>query len=321
MMKPFLVAVSVTLSLGMADQALAAPFADTAAPTAQATIDDTRSFDFVSTFNHESYRIKILIPRGTPPAGGYPALYVLDGNVLFSTFAAAVRNESQAKERTAAVVVGIESGPGDNAADRTLDFSPTDLSAYEKTVVVDLGDHPTFGGYEKFIQTIQEEIKPKVRQIVAIDPKHETLFGWSLGGQVVVHTMLVHPEYFTGYAALSPSLWRNDRVVLKDIPAFEKALSASGRKVSLFVGVGSLEEQLSPGMKQWDIDVTKLAAEMKYARMVGNVRDFSAQMQPYFAKRGMAFESQIFEGETHNTVPWAAVNPVVSFMLPFGAPK
>ncbi|URL57008.1 alpha/beta hydrolase [Luteibacter flocculans] len=300
---------------------LASPVAEPPEPTDKATIDHTRSFDFVSAENGESYRIKVYIPDGTPPATGYPAIYVLDGGNLFGTFAGAIRNQGGAQERAQAVVVGIEDGPGDNSADRTLDFTPSDLSAYEKKVVVDLGPNPKFGGYEKFMQTIQDEIKPKVRAMVHVDAAHETLLGWSLGGQVAVHTMLVHPGYFTSYVALSPSLWRSDRAVFKEIPGFEKAITDGAKPVSLFLGGGALEEQVSSGMTRWPVDQSKLAAEIKYVRMVGNLRDFAAEVRPFFDKHHMAFESKIFDGETHNTVPWAAVNPIVTFLLPYGHPK
>jgi predicted alpha/beta superfamily hydrolase len=315
---PLAVAVSLIAFLGAG--AASAAEEDRPVPS-EATIYSTRSFDLVSKFNGESYRVKVSIPRDKAPAAGFPVLYLVDGNLVFGTFAGAVWNEGKASELAEAVVVGIESGPGKNGADRTLDFTPQDLSDYEKKVVVDLGDNPKFGGYDKFVRTIQEEIKPRVQKMASIDKKHEILFGWSLGGQFVIHTMLSHPDYFTCYLALSPSIWRSDRAVLKEIPAFEKNIMSSKGHVSLFVGVGSLEEEMSPGMLQWPVDQAKMAAEMKYARMVGNVKDFAAEMQPFFAKQGMPFESRIFEGETHNTVPWAAVNPMVRFALPLDHPK
>lgn len=290
-------------------------------PPSEATIENTRSFDLVSTFNGESYRVKILIPRDKAPTDGYPVLYMVDGNLVFGTFAGAAWNEGKASDLTAAVVVGIESGPGKDGGDRTLDFTPLDMTDVEKKVVVDLGDNPKFGGYEKFIDTIQKDIKPRVEGLVHIDKRHQSLFGWSLGGQFVIHTMLVHPDYFTCYLALSPAIWRSDRAVLREIPAFEKEIASSGRHVSLFVGVGSLEGEMSPGMRRWQVDQAKMAAEMKYARMVSNVEDFSALIQPFFEKQGMAFESRIFQGETHNTAPWAAVNPMLKFAFPLDNPK
>ena len=72
-----------------------------------ATLDSTTSFVLDSKLTHETYRIKVYIPRTASPTNGYPTLYLLDGNVLFATFAGAERNESQAGEVEPAVVVVI----------------------------------------------------------------------------------------------------------------------------------------------------------------------------------------------------------------------
>jgi predicted alpha/beta superfamily hydrolase len=281
----------------------------------EATIDSTRSFDFLSRFNKEAYRVKVYIPRREPPPDGYPVLYVLDGNVLFATFANAVRNESQAGEIEPAVVVGIESGPGRHEADRTYDFTASDLTLHEKEIAVDLGPNPRFGGYARFYQAIQEEIKPAVRRLVHVDDKRSAVFGWSLGGLFVVHTMLTHPAAFHDYVALSPSLWRSNRIIFSEIPGFEQDVSRSNLKLNLFLGVGSLEEQLSPGMDQWRVDQKGLADELAYVRMVSNARDFAAAIEPIFQQLRLVFKFQVFDGETHNSVPWSSVNPILKFLF------
>jgi enterochelin esterase-like enzyme len=111
----------------------------------EATLGSTQQFDFHSAINGEDYRVQIFIPRKAPPAGGYPVLYVLDGDALFGTFAEAVRNRSQAGEIDAAIVVGISGGPGEHTADRTFDFTPSDLSAKERTLVKEFGPDSKFG--------------------------------------------------------------------------------------------------------------------------------------------------------------------------------
>ena len=274
------------------------------------------SFDFVSKFNDEAYHVEVYVPKDEAADHGHPVLYLLDGNVLFGTFAAAEKNRSQAGEIESAVIVGIESGTGTKEADRTYDFTYSDLSPREKEIVVDLGSNPRFGGYDKFFQVIENEIKPKVAQLTAVDNDRAVLFGWSLGGLFVIHTMLEHPTSFSAYAALSPSLWRDNRSAFRDIPAFEKRVSETDQHSRLFVGVGGLEEELSPALLSWPVDHKKFALEMKYARMVGNAKDFAEDVQPFFAKKHLDFMFKIFEGDTHNSVPWSAVNPVLSFMFP-----
>ncbi|MFT4112613.1 alpha/beta hydrolase [Silvibacterium sp.] len=288
-------------------------------PPAQATVPSSRTYTYVSAFNHERYGVDIFIPRGTPPPGGYPALYLLDGNVLFATFADAMHNKSNAGEVEPAVIVGIRSTDTPDGGDRTYDFTYSDMSPREKSIVVDLGDNPRFGGYNDFFRAIEEEIRPAVGRIVPLDPNRAVLLGWSLGGLFVTHTMFVHPEAFHGYVALSPALWRNERAVFSEIPQFEQSVTSSGRRLSLFLGVGSLEEQISPGMRKWKIDQTKLAAEMEHGRMVGNARDMAKELGPFFQQKQLRFTFRLFDGETHNSAPWSAVNPVLDFEFPLNA--
>jgi uncharacterized protein len=311
---PVIPAFAMLLAVAVPVQGQSEEAASHQGNTGQATIDSTRSWDFISKTNAEGYRIKVFVPRGKAPVAGFPVLYLLDGNILFGTFAGAIRNESQSGDIEPAVVVGIESGEGDLGASRTYDFTYADMSDKEKSIVVDLGNHPRFGGYDKFLQVIEDEIKPAVEKMVAVDRTRQALFGWSLGGQFVVHTMLKHPDSFGAFVALSPSLWRSNRSVFSEIDGL-KGHAASGKLPSLFLGVGGNEEQLSAAMSKWPVDQAKFAAEVKYARMVGNVRDFANDIRPMFSGSAQRFKLQVFDGDTHNTVPWSAVNPVLHFLF------
>ncbi len=71
-------------------------------------------------------------------------------------------------------------------------------------------------------------------------------------------------------------------------------------------------------MMQWPVDQKKFADEISYVNMVGNTLDLSATIRPFFKERNLRFLSRIFDGETHNTAPWAAVNPILRFALPGG---
>ncbi len=286
-----------------------------------ATIDSTRSFDFVSRINGESYEVTVYVPEGKAPPAGYPTLYLLDGEKVFGTFVNAVSNEGFMNETEPAVVVGISGGPGEQSARRSFDFTPVDLTDDEKKFVVDLGRGTRTGGYENFLRVIQEEIKPRITSMAAVDRHRDILFGWSLGGQFVVHTMLTHPESFTTYVALSPSLWWANKRIFSEVPDFEKRIVANGQRVNLWLGVGSLEHEVSPGASHTPVDQEKLAQELIYDKMVGNMLDFTAEIRPFFEKHDLPFSSHVFDGETHNTVPWAAVNPILRFALPRGQIK
>lgn len=281
-------------------------------------LESEQSYNLVSRINGESYQVSVYVPKGAAPQAGFPTVYVLDGGNLFGTFVNAISNEGSSQEIEPAVVVGIESGPGSNSANRTFDFTPSDLTGYEKKVIVDLGANPRVGGYENFLRVIREEIKPRIATLADVDPHRDMIFGWSLGGQFVVHTMLTHPDAFSTYIALSPSLWYSNKAAFDEIPAFEQKITASNQRLSLWIGAGSLENERSPGMMKWPLDQEKFSKEIAYVNMVGNTLDFSARLRPFFKERGLRYSSVIFNGETHNTVPWAAINPVLRFALPGG---
>ncbi len=95
----------------------------------------------------------------------------------------------------------------------------------------------------------------------------------------------------------------------------------SGRRVNLWLGVCSLEHEVSPGSSHLPVDQEKLAQELIYDKMVGNMLDFTAEVRPFFEKHDLPFSSRVFDGETHNTVPWAAVNLRLRFVLPGGQVK
>src|SRR5687768_12731246 len=80
------------------------------------------------------YRIFVSRPKGEPPEGGFPVLYVLDGNAMFAGFAE-TRRMVEWTDAGKAIVVGV-GYPTDMAYDvrRIDDFTgaPTTSGAYAK---------------------------------------------------------------------------------------------------------------------------------------------------------------------------------------------
>lgn len=290
--------------------ALAAP----APALPNATLASTREFAFESAINHEAYRVQVFIPRAAPQPQGFPVLYVLDGNALFGSFANAVRNRSQVGELVPAVVVGISSGDGPRGADRTLDFTTVDMTAQEKALIRELGPDAPFGGAEAFRNVILGEIAPRVAQIVPVDPHRRILFGWSLGGLFVVHTMLAHPDDFATYLALSPSIWRGNGATEREIPGFEGALAASHARVRLFVGAGG-HEQDPASRPVGNVTQDEWARELTYAHTVDRVRALGERLAPTLGAHRGDLEIRVFDQDTHNSVPWTALNPMLDFAL------
>ncbi|TAA39621.1 alpha/beta hydrolase [Pseudoxanthomonas winnipegensis] len=188
--------------------------------------------------NERIYTISIARPDASAPAGGYPVIYVLDANAMFTTVADSARLQAFRPSWTGvapAVVVGI-GVPGDGLFDlpgRYLDLT---------TPVPGGGASPAggppmkTGGADAFLAFIQNQVKPAVQARISIDRARQALFGHSLGGLFVLHTLFTHPDAFQAYIAVSPSVWWGNGSLFKEAEAFVAAGQGQGARVLLTVG-------------------------------------------------------------------------------------
>ena len=73
-----------------------------------------------------------------------------------------------------------------------------------------------------FIDTV---VKPRIETRFKIDRPRQTPIGHSLGGLFTLSTMFNRPQSFQTYVALSPSIWWNHRVLLRQAQDFVKKLA------------------------------------------------------------------------------------------------
>lgn len=261
-----------------------------------------RQQDFTSRINGKAYRLRIATPYGPPPEGRYPVLYVLDGDGYFGSFADAARLRAAAGlELPHAVVVGV-GYPGEDFTGalgrRFLDLTPTEPDAAEKANHTFASGEIRYAGADDFLEILTQEVRARVAEVLPVDPDRESVFGHSLGGLFVLHSLFRRPEAFSAWLSLSPSIWWDDRVVLKGEAGFASTLAGLARPPRLFVGVGSLEQP-----------------EGSPARMVDNAVELSARFSALSGPPGWRFASKVFEGETHTGVVWPAINPLLDFAL------
>src|SRR3546814_16935557 len=69
-------------------------FAAEPAPATAYALPETETWDLASD-EGQPYRILVSRPDGEAPDGGFPILYVLDGNAMFAAFAEARRIRSE----------------------------------------------------------------------------------------------------------------------------------------------------------------------------------------------------------------------------------
>jgi uncharacterized protein len=244
------------------------------------------------------FEISLARPRGATPEKGYPVMYVLDPSAAFATLVDAVRNQEQMFGPV--VVVGVGYASESEGENRSYDLTPI-------TDPKDLPDGPpggwgANGGNDAFLSFLIDELKPAIAKKISVDTGKQALFGHSLGGLFVLHTLFSRPEAFDTYIAGSPSIWWGKRSILSEVPAFKAKQEKLRAPKRLLITVGELEAIGSPeeirmgaAMK---IEVDKL---MRAAKQVANSDELArdlASLAPY----GLKEKRVVFPEETHNSV-------------------
>lgn len=323
-------AVTGALAMAGASGATAAdsPASPAAAPKpALATIIMSEQIDFTSAINGHTYRIQIAKPFAPAPKGGYPTLYVLDGDGYFGTWSSAVRMRGISQEIEPAVVVGVGYPDGDNSlmvamSRRNYDLTQSPPDAETAASAPGFKGKDATADADTFFRVLEEEIKPRVARAIAVAPGRDILFGHSLGGLFVLHTLYKHPDAFHTWLALSPSVWWDDRSVLKDEPAFVDWVKKTHPELKLFVAVGRLEQvpptadALPPGYT-----LEKMTAMVNRSAMVDNAQGVVTRLSAIDGGPGFHVDGKVFEGKTHISVAWESVNTFLDFALPLPKPS
>ena len=296
------------------------PAADSAATLA--TVPMSRQIDFTSAVNGRRYRIQIALPLAPPPPQGFKVLYVLDGDGYFGGYAAAVRLRAMAHEIEPAVVVGI--GYPDAERDflvamqrRNLDLTPAQPDdATQATMPASGAGVPEYGGADAFLRVIETEIKPRVRAVVATEPGQDILFGHSLGGLFVLHALFTQPASFRTYLALSPSIWWSRRAILDGEAAFAARVADRSVAPRLYIAVGGGEQSVPP--PPYPPGMTRQLVESMVGRaaMVDNARGLGGRLGALDGAPGWEVRTTVYDGESHLSVAWRALNAFLDFALP-----
>ena len=177
-----------------------------------------------------------------PPGYGYarrrhPVVYFQDGQNIFDPRTAFLGNAWHAGERatelirahriTAPIMVGVYN----TGFNRMNEYAPTpaEFSGWDGEKCQSQGEARRYARF--FVQ----ERKPFIdaRYLTLPGPRHTAVVGSSMGGLVSLYFALWHPRVFGHVAALSPSVWWGDRVVLRD---FSKLRKKPGVRVWLDMG-------------------------------------------------------------------------------------
>lgn len=249
------------------------------------TLDGTEQWMMKSEEGRD-YRIMISLPEGDVPyTGGYPVIYLLDGNAYFPVFHAAKRAQTQFD---AAILVGI-GYPGDAPLDferRGFDLSPPAPEARNT---------PPQGGQDMFLAFIEKRLMPKVAERFQVDPDQRSLVGHSFGGMFGLYTLFTRPDLFQHVVAVSPSLWWQDRFLLKHERDFTERAHAG------------------------QIDLTHrslslVLAERDLAQSVQDARSLQLRLEN-LTQYGLRSDYRVEAGEDHMSIPFRIPSRVLDELI------
>ena len=156
-----------------------------------------------------------------------PVLYLLDGENHFHLLSAYIEYLRHWKVTPPIIVVGIISV--DRIKDLTPANSPTNFFGKIDST------YKTSGGNEQFFNFIQQELITYIEANYKPSP-FKIFAGHSLGGLTAIHCMLTRPDMFDAYIAISPSLWFDNKYVLRLAEKKLPNLSMTNKKIFYSVG-------------------------------------------------------------------------------------
>jgi predicted alpha/beta superfamily hydrolase len=230
-------------------------------------------------------------------------LYALDGNASFPLLAQMARSAARRAKATgqaAPVIVGIGYATDD-------DYHPARGRDYTPPTA---GAPATEGGADRFLDFIEQELKPLVHSLAPVDPRRQALYGHSYGGLCALHALFTRPAMFQAYIAASPSIWYRDRAVLAGLEGFDQRVAGLAVKPSVLLSAGEFEEPAAGA----DLSARSRDAVLAQRRMVGEARDLSVKLG---AMQGAVARAQffLFAQENHGSAAFPAMARGMEFFI------
>lgn len=183
------------------------------------------------------YRVWVVLPEDYNPDLIYETVYLLDAQTFYLRYdkiAKITKEQSLKFNKQNVIVVGISS-----KNDRTRDFTPSPTT---------FGD----GGSDKYSKFLEFELIPKIESDYTVDTtaKSRLIIGHSFGGLLASYLFIKQNHIFYNYLMLSPSLWYDNEILLRQEPDFREQNATINNLV--FIGCGEMEEVIVLGAQEWN---------------------------------------------------------------------
>lgn len=193
----------------------------------QAPITIGASYTFPSKIMGENREINVWLPPkyNESVTQKFPVLYVIDGGIEqdFHHISGLAQLGSISAMYEDLIVVGIKT------QNRLNELAhPASDPRY-------IHPEPRVGKSQFFSEYVRTEVLPFIEDKYRVSDRR-VIVGESLAGLFITEMFLKHPNSFTDYIAISPSLWWDDKNLAKQAPELIAKHSDAARKLYLTMG-------------------------------------------------------------------------------------
>jgi predicted alpha/beta superfamily hydrolase len=254
---------------------------------------------------NEDRRILIHVPDESRhfPNQRYPVVYLLDGDTHFPSVMGMIQQLTEVNGNALfpnMILVGIPN------TDRQRDLTPTHGKSNP------YGDSSSLrgtGGGENFTAFIEKELMPHLDSLYPTAP-YRILIGHSLGGLMVINTLINHPGLFSAYLAIDPSMWWDDRRLLRETETVLAGRKFTGK--TLFLAIANT---MPAGMDTARVrrDTTNATLHIRsILRLKDDLRKNKGN--------GLRFDYKYYAHDTHGSVPLIAEYDGFRFLFDYFNP-
>ncbi|WP_322999168.1 alpha/beta hydrolase [Castellaniella sp.] len=254
--------------------------------------------------------VRLAVPPGLMPPGGWPVAYVLDIGQF----------ETMCRAAGAGGLPGILVGLGPQMpAQRVWDYPPQGwAAAYSRGDSTERhqagpagflapGPQPTDtqAGAARWLRVL-DQVRVRTAADFRLDPRRQVLAGHSLGAMFALYVLLHRPQAFDGYVLSSPSVWWGRgyarRLVHRRLPW----LARQGLPdLGVSLTVGQYEQSLSPAEMSLRAEEREQQLLKRQRRaMVDGVRALAGDLA---ACPGLRLRHAVLPGHLHRTAPQDAL--------------
>ncbi len=241
-----------------------------------------------------------------------PVLFVTDANYAFPLIRS-IRNRLGANGQNIEdfVIVGLSYAKGHTPINsRSLDYTPTDVLARPKKPGESYSG-AAYGGSAVYIEYLRQQVIPFVLKNYQVYPTRKVFVGHSYGGLLGAELLLRYPDSFDSYIISSPSLWFDQKHLMKLVEARSQQSPAIHATALLYAAEF---EQIKPGARySKEVDIVADLLKFEQRLKASTTPAVNAKTN---APQGLHIKSRIIADEDHLSVFPSMISRALVELLP-----